>query len=292
MNLQKTIFLASMAFAILLQSCSEYKTTDGGVKYKIIKDSAGPTVELGGAVFGYLYYKNEKDTFNSTDMYGRRSPVGIKLDTISTKGGFEEIFPLLSIGDSASFIIRNDTLYKNVFGMDSIPKELKAENTTTFFIKVVRVLSRDSVNLMEKKRKDEQLAAEARYQMQIQADTLAILEYFKKNHINAKRTPLGVYYVVKKSAEGITLQPGETAMTFYAGSLLDGTKFESNFGKDPFPVEVGMGRVIRGWDSGLMALKKGEKATLYIPSHLAYGDRPQGPIPPNSILVFDIEILK
>ena len=143
------------------------------------------------------------------------------------------------------------------------------------------------------KQQEEQLKRQMQYQM----DTVKIAEYLKSKKIKASRTPDGVYYTIRKKQSGMTLMPGDTAMTFYAGRLLDGTQFDANFDaakneyKEPFPVVVGMSQVIRGWHSALMAMKKGEKATVYIPSALGYGDQGAGDrIPPNSILVFDIEV--
>ena len=294
MNVNKSILYAAVAIVFALQSCGP-KKTDGGITYTIINDSAGTNLELGGLAYVHLSYANERDTFNSKKENGGL-PIAIRLqDSLKVKGGLEEILLLLSKGDSASFSIRNDSLYKNIF-MVALPDSVKPEKSTTFNLRVVKTLTKDSVSILEKKMKEERLAAEmerqAKSQMQIQLDTLAIQKYCKEKGIKAKRTRDGVYYTVKKAAEGITLQPGDTAMTFYTGKLLDGTVFDSNVGKQPFPVVVAMTQVIRGWHSGLMALKKGEKGTLIIPSSLAYGDRGQGPIPPNSILVFDIEVVK
>jgi FKBP-type peptidyl-prolyl cis-trans isomerase FkpA len=291
MNFKKSILFAA-AFAFVLQSCKDYKTTDNGLQYKIIVDSAGPVIELGGVAYVNMLYKNEKDTFDSKKA-NMGQPIPIRLpDSITFKASLEEGLALLSKGDSASFIVSTDSLYKNIFH-EPIPKEMKPGSMTTFYIKVLKVLTKDSVKALENKMKEDRVAAEMRNQMQIQQDTLAIIDFLKKGNIKAKRTPDGVYYVIKKSAPGITLQPGDTAKTFYTGKLMNGSQFDSNVGKEPFPVVVGYDQVIRGWHSGLMAMKKGEKATLYIPSSLGYGDRGAGSsIPPNAVLVFDIEVVK
>ncbi|HWZ21499.1 MAG TPA: FKBP-type peptidyl-prolyl cis-trans isomerase [Cytophagaceae bacterium] len=291
MNVKNPIIFAALAFTLLLSSCKEYKSDDG-IQYKIIVDSAGPVVELGGVAFINMTYYNEKDTFDSKKAY-RGQPFPIRIpDSIIEKSSLERGLRMLSKGDSASFIISTDSLYKGV-PRDKMPVEIKPGSMTTFFIRVVSVLSRDSVKVLEKKRQDQMVAAELQRQVQAQMDTVTILDYIKVHKLKAKRTPDGVYYVVTKAIEGITLQPGDTAKTFYTGKLLDGTTFDSNVGKEPFTLVVGMGQVIRGWDSGLMALKKGEKATLLIPSNLAYGERGAGgSIPPNAILLFDLEVLK
>ena len=291
MNVKSPIIFAALAFTLLLSSCKEYKSDDG-IQYKIIVDSAGPVIELGGVAFINMTYYNEKDTFDSKKAY-RGMPFPIRMpDSILEKSSLEKGLRMLSKGDSASFIISTDSLYKGV-PRDKMPKEIKPGSMTKFFVRVVSVLSRDSVKVLEKKRQDQMVAAEIQKQVQAQMDTVTILDYCKTHKLKAKRTPDGVYYVVTKSVEGITLQPGDTANTFYTGKLLDGTTFDSNVGKAPFKLVVGMGQVIRGWDSGLMALKKGEKATLLIPSNLGYGDRGAGAaIPPNAILIFDLEVLK
>jgi len=81
----------------------------------------------------------------------------------------------------------------------------------------------------------------------------------------------------------------------YTGKLLDGTIFDSNkdpkFGHvQPFSFTLGAGMVIKGWDEGMQLLKLGGRATFYIPSSLAYGPQGSGSIPPNAVLVFDVEV--
>lgn len=291
MNLKKSLFFAAIALTALLQSCKDYKTNENGLKYKIFVDSSGPNVEMGGVAFVNMRYTNEKDTFESFKAYRGDFPIRLP-DTSSFKGSLEEGLAMLSKGDSASFIISTDSLYAKIFHQP-LPPEIKPGGMTTFFIRVVNVLTKDSVKAIDKKREEQMMAMEVQRQLQTQMDTVAILDYCKVNKIKPKRTPNGVYYTVKKSESGITIQPGDSVSVFYTGKLLNGTVFDSNVGKEPFTLTVGVGQVIPGWDSGLMALKKGEKATLLIPSKLGYGERGAGAsIPPNSVLIFDVEILK
>lgn len=292
MTIKKSLLLATVALTFVMQSCKEYKTTDNGLQYKIIVDSAGSPVELGGVAYVNMRYTNEKDTFESV-IANMGMPIPIRVpDSIIFKASLEEGLALLSVGDSASFLVSTDSLYKNIFRAPK-PAEIKDGSMTTFFIKVVKAISKDSVKILENKMREDRMAADMKNQVQFQMDTVTIADYCKKKNIKAKRTPDGVYYVITKAVEGITLQPGDTAKTFYSGRLLDGTSFDSNVGNEPFSVVVGFDQVIRGWHSGLMAMKKGEKATLFIPSALGYGDRGAGgTIPPNAILVFDIEVVK
>lgn len=80
----------------------------------------------------------------------------------------------------------------------------------------------------------------------------------------------------------------------YEGFLEDGTKFDSSYDHGrPFQFVIGSGRVIKGWDQGIMGMKEGGKRTLHVPSHLAYGERQIGKfITPNSNLIFYVELLE
>jgi peptidylprolyl isomerase len=94
--------------------------------------------------------------------------------------------------------------------------------------------------------------------------------------------------------EGKVAVKGALIKTHYTGLLEDGTKFDSSHDRGtPFECVIGTGRVIKGWDIGLMGMKVGGKRKLWVPAHLAYGERQIGAhIKPNSNLIFDIELLE
>jgi peptidylprolyl isomerase len=107
-----------------------------------------------------------------------------------------------------------------------------------------------------------------------------------------KTTASGLKYVIVKEGEGELVGKEKQATVHYSGFLLDGTKFDSSVERDePFTFVAGVGQVIPGWDEGVQLMKKGSKARFIVPSNLAYGDRDLGKIPPNSILIFDVEVL-
>jgi len=95
---------------------------------------------------------------------------------------------------------------------------------------------------------------------------------------------------VGSGAEATT---GKTVSVHYTGTLTDGSKFDSSIDRGkPFEFQLGAGRVIKGWDQGVVGMKVGGKRKLTIPSDLAYGARGFPPvIPPDSTLVFEIELL-
>jgi len=94
--------------------------------------------------------------------------------------------------------------------------------------------------------------------------------------------------------DGKAVVKGALITTQYTGWLEDGTQFDSSIDKDkPFQCVIGTGRVIKGWDIGLMGMKVGGKRKLYVPAHLAYGERQIGAhIKPHSNLIFEIELLE
>jgi len=94
--------------------------------------------------------------------------------------------------------------------------------------------------------------------------------------------------------DGKEVVKGALITTQYNGFLEDGTRFDSSYDKGkPFQCVIGTGRVIKGWDRGLMGMKVGGKRKLFVPAHLAYGERQIGAhITPNSNLIFEIELLE
>ena len=107
------------------------------------------------------------------------------------------------------------------------------------------------------------------------------------------QTESGLFYHLEKEGEGEQPQKGNTVKVHYKGELLDGTVFDSSFKRNqPIEFSLGVGQVIPGWDEGIALLTKGAKATLIIPSDLAYGAAGAGGvIPPNATLKFEVELV-
>jgi peptidylprolyl isomerase len=90
--------------------------------------------------------------------------------------------------------------------------------------------------------------------------------------------------------DGKTAVKGALITTHYRGCLEDGTQFDSSYDKGrPFECVIGTGRVIKGWDQGIVGMRVGGKRKLFVPAHLAYGERQVGPIiKPNEIELLDV----
>ena len=120
----------------------------------------------------------------------------------------------------------------------------------------------------------------------------AMKEQMESISKDAKTTDSGLKYIMLEEGKGASPVTGQNVSVHYSGYLLDGTKFDSSYDRgEPITFPLGQGRVIKGWDEGIGMLKVGGKAKFIIPPDLAYGNRSIGPIPANSILMFEVELV-
>jgi len=105
-------------------------------------------------------------------------------------------------------------------------------------------------------------------------------------------TASGLKYVDVKVGTGASPKVGQMVTVHYTGTLTDGKKFDSSRDRsEPFEFAIGIGKVIQGWDEGVMTMKVGGRRKLIIPASLGYGEMGQDPIPGGATLLFDVELL-
>jgi FKBP-type peptidyl-prolyl cis-trans isomerase len=127
---------------------------------------------------------------------------------------------------------------------------------------------------------------------QLKIDIDKIEAYIVENGIqNVQTTTSGLHYVISTPGSGQNASSGSNISVHYTGKFLSGGVFDSSIGKDPFEFPVGTGRVIFGWDEGLQLFNTGAKGLLLIPSILAYGPSGRGSIGPNTVLIFEVEMV-
>lgn len=275
-KLIRAFILPSLA-AALFHSCDKAgggrQTNANGLQYEFIKDEDGPLAKIGDFITLHFKVSTEKDSILSS-TYKNGFPLTTKLFTPGIKGGLEEGLMMMSAGDSAVFLVSSDSLMKGQ-PANSRPPYFPQGSMVKYTVKMLKVI--DSVGAEKEQVK-------------------AIADFGKKKGLVMQQTASGLNYVITSAGSGPRAVPGDTIEVHYVGTLLEsGKEFDSSRSRNqPFSFPVGMGMVIPGWDEGLQLLPVGSKATLVIPSRLAYGDRgaPGSPIGPNAALVFDVEVLK
>lgn len=281
--------------------CKKTETTSDGIEYTYIKEGKD-AVKDGEYVIYHFEAKNAKDSL-FISSYSQPLPAYMqKNSNTPASTGIDEIFLNLKKGDS---IVVNATAEK-IFGENGVPPFLKGEENVTITIGVLNVIEeelfQDYFNDMMAAEQEKQAK---KAEVQLDTDIELIEKYIAENNLNASRTESGLFYVIEKEGNGPEVERGNTVSVDYTGYVLDGTLFDTSVAERarengtfqegrtyaPIAVEVGMGRVIKGWDEGLQLLKKGSEAKFIIPSPLAYGPSQRSEvIVPNSILVFDVVV--
>ncbi len=286
------ILWAALIAAFVLASCSgngDFKTTKDGLKYKFyVQNDTGKMPQTGDWITLNMVNRTDDTVFfNSADM---PTPMEIPMAKSTFPGDIYDAFAMMHEGDSATFVISTDSLFKGA-PPQQIPDWLKKSKYIYFDVKLVKVKTKDEVQ----KEQEAEMAKRAEEAQKAKEEEASKLEkYLKDNNIKTKPTESGLYVIIEEQGKGKQPKAGDKVTVDYTGYLLDGTKFDSS--KDhgqPFSFTLGQGQVIQGWDEGIAKLRVGGKAKLIIPSNLAYGERGAGQvIPPYAPLVFEVELKK
>ncbi|NIG56117.1 FKBP-type peptidyl-prolyl cis-trans isomerase [Chitinophaga sp. Cy-1792] len=272
--MKRNNYLLVAALGLFAASCGTgVKKTPSGIEYIVHKAGNGAQLKIGDTALVNVTQKiNDSLLGSSRQIVG--APIPVLVAKPMDKFDLMEGIALLHEGDSATFIIPWDSLPP----MQRPPFGKKGDKLKITF------------------QVDSKFSAAA----QKEKDDKIIKEYLEKNKINATKNAEGVYVAVKEEGTGATPNPGDTVYVHYTGKLTSGKVFDSSQDStlrpgmplEPIKFPIGRGFVIKGWDAGLSQLKKGSKATLVIPSTLAYGLQGSPPaIPGNSVLVFDVQLV-
>lgn len=273
-----------------------------GIEYTIVKDEKGPNAKIGEVVEFNL--RATCDTTTISDTWKMGHPAAQPVDSPHNSTDLMAILPMLSAGDSALVYISCDSIIAGIPAeqMANKPEWMQKGKKIKIELSIVSVKSREqAMKDMENKRQEEMKKIEEQKAAQLPLDDKTLQEYFAENNIKAEKTASGLYYTIQSAGSGKQIEKGQTVSMMYTGKTLDGHIFDSNVdaevakknghGSDPLTFVVGMGQMIPGVDEGAALLKKGAKATLYLPSPIAYGPQSPSPeIPANAIMIFEVEV--
>jgi FKBP-type peptidyl-prolyl cis-trans isomerase len=278
------IIIACLLFASFAQAqkavkYSKSKTT--GLSYVMHKSNKGPKLKLDDVVTLNLKYSTSKDSL-VFDSWKMGKPIQLKIAKASFKGDLMDGLTLLTVGDSASFLINADSLFTKTFGAPR-PAFIDSSSFLSFTVKIISTTTDAALKAEELKLEKENAMKEDE----------VIAKYIAEKQITPSKSSSGLMYIISEPGAGEQAQAGKTVKVHYTGRLLDGTKFDSSLDRnEPIEFKLGQGMVIKGWDEGIALLKVGGKALLIIPSDLAYGSRGAGGvIPPFSPLTFEVELV-
>jgi FKBP-type peptidyl-prolyl cis-trans isomerase len=261
--------------------------TATGIYYMETKKGSGKTpVEGGYCSAHYTVYLLGGDKLFST--YDRKEPIDFKCGSQFENKGFQEIITMMKEGGKANAIVPSSM----AFGAQGAGNFVPPFTTLYYDIELVKVLSDAE---WEKKQADREAKKQADKVKLVQDESGAIKKFMSDNNLKATTTlPNGLIYVEKQAGSGPKPIAGQKVKVHYTGKLLDGTKFDSSVDRgEPLAFTIGQHEVIDGWDQGVSLMNVGSKGVLVIPSSLAYKERGAGNvIPPNSVLVFDMELVE
>lgn len=285
--MRKNFFLLSALFLMLsvLTGCSNapkgYQATDNGLYYRLFTNNGGDNPQIGD-----LLELTMSCSVNDTVVILPLTKNIIPMTEPSFWSDFVEGFSMMHKGDSASFIVDIDSSFVNLFGYNTLPPQFSSTDIMRFEVRLDDFYpeSEFRFRMIENIKKN--------YPAETEKAVSELNAYLEKNGVVAQPTSTGLYYVKTQDGTGEKPSKGSTVKAHYTGYLLDGTVFDTSIERgEPIEFVLGVGQVIPGWDEGIAMMSKGEKAVLYIPYYLAYGDRDLGVIPPFSNLVFEVELI-
>ena len=304
------LVIAALVLLLRTYRGGSFKETATGLQYRVVSKGKGPGPQEGDILLLDVCYKTEKGVvlFSTVDQ---EFPMALPYSesTAPKNGGFLEAISMLqkgdrlicklnaekSLGGSLEYFMtaqyglkKNEEILLHLHLRDIMPEE------------AYKTWETEQIAMLQKRQQE-------RAAQQLKEDAKTIANYLKENKIEAHAADSGLYYVIDTPGQGAQPKLGDKVKVNYTGRLLDGKVFDTSLADvaeqhgmhspgrayEAIEFQVGVGQVIKGWDEGIMYLRQGTKARLFIPSTLAYGSQSvgNGLIPANAILMFDIALV-
>lgn len=297
--------ITNVLFGLLLLLCvacnKSEKETPSGLKFNVVKAGKGEPAKPNDVLIFNFKLVDSKDSVWA-DTYTNGMPALVMINdtsAIKNEDGMMQMLRMVVPGDSVTVDFTIKDFFKNMVKAP-IPQGVDSTINLTYRLKIDSITTREGAMAMQ------QAMMAKKQKEQLEKDIAAIDAYLSANNIQAEKAESGLRYVITKPGVGENGKTGQTAKIIYTGYLLTGEYFDTSvesIAKEkglfnparapyvPYDVTIDQSSVIRGWHEALKLLNKGSKATVYIPSTLAYGPQQRSEvIKANSILVFDLEI--
>ncbi|MBI9066160.1 MAG: FKBP-type peptidyl-prolyl cis-trans isomerase [Salinivirgaceae bacterium] len=273
------LLIAVFCFSICVSCGSKFKIDDSGLSFKFIIENTDNQKPIEGDVLSikFKYTDASGNVIEESDLFRTQ------LKKPSHEGGsIEDALAMMHKGDSAIFLIKAKSYYTKS-RKESLPERFNSDAMLTFYIKLVDIKSYED---FKTERQTHYISGE-KYEERM------LNEFLEKTNITIEPTTSGMYVLELRKGTGKKPEPGKKVSVHYMGYFIDGNIFDSSYEREkPYIFRYGLGEVIQGWDEGLSYMNVGGKYKLVIPSHLAYGGVQNGPIPPYTTLIFEIELLE
>jgi FKBP-type peptidyl-prolyl cis-trans isomerase FkpA len=294
------MFLALASLGLGLTSCNGgFKKTQGGLLYEIHSTQNNTTIQPGDFVFLNMIVKNDADSVMfSTYESGQEQHLIVpkpqsKVDIISG-------LLLLAEGDSATIKVPADSIFKKP---NQRPPTFKG-NFVVYDIKVEKVIAKGKLSEQIFEGRINDYAKQQSLALK-NAEPAKIKNFIAHEKLNVTQTPDSLYYQITQPGTGPVPAVGDTVVVNYTGRFMNGKIFDTSI-KDsatkakkvnpmspykPIHIVAGKRMVIPGWDEALLLLNKGAKATIVLPSKLAYGEHGMQIIGPYTPIAFNLEVV-
>jgi len=261
-----------------------YSKSENGLNYKIVEDKAGKNA----VVSNYMKVMIEHRDMNDNVLVASTITT-FPIEKVAFEGDLMEGLAMLSVGDSASFVLNTENFFMKTVGAPELPPFAAKNKNMKVNIRVLDIKTQDEYVEAENLMKQE---LERQFVQLKEQETMLLQEYLKQNKITQRPTASGLIFIPVSPGKGPKLMAGQTVRCHLTGKLIDGQVFDSTLGRDPEVITVGSPEVIDGLNEALMMMSVGGKARVIIPSSIGFGESDiSSPIPPFSTLIFEINVL-
>ncbi len=284
--------LSNVEAFLAAQKIEAQKTRDG-LFYRIENAGNGPAPKPGDYVkVHYTGRLLNGKIFDATRSEKKDEPFVFQFGFRQVVPGMDIGVGLLRAGGKAEFFVPNRLAYGNVAVGSVIPSGA----ALIFEVELLEIMTPASYeSYIADLEEREKIEFEKQKKTQAEADQKLLDAYEKTKNLKAEKMPSGLRVIVEKAGNGPKPKAGQTLEVEYEGFLLSGERFDGSAEAKPFSFEIGSGKVIAGWEEGLLKFGAGGEGWLLIPSGLAYGplsiEEGAVKIPANSCLVFRTKLV-